>query len=391
MSYKTMGESSLRYLLRKIIDHFRKPLVVENNGEAREYNSIIYSDGYIANGGEITHQDNYTVYESWDTNPIMTKEEMKYLEYDGAPYKIKDLYPDTYQTLTSPPPDIDYSQLVVADGLFEECINLKSAVGLDLSNAVSVNKLFYGCKELETVEGIKIPKVKDLQQAFYECEKLTDAPDINFSIAPDCYCCFVGCKSLPEIFPYTVDITHMEDQHSYRLMFANSSVKKVNLRAKFDLCREMNFAFYLQKMVDSGKIDLNDNIAKDTTLYHVSDFYVDSDSLYSALTLFPSITLGGGGKVEIEEITEEKYNAAQEKGINKYSSFNAPPYYFLEPVIRNSWSGDREIIDNNITTSYLSSRDGYNPRWCAGYREEDDGTKTYYEATFKEYVEVNLV
>ena len=61
-----------------------------------------------------------------------------------AGYRMKDLYPDTYQTMTSIPTDIDYSKLIRADGLFEGCTALQSVDGLDLSSAISASHLFDG-------------------------------------------------------------------------------------------------------------------------------------------------------------------------------------------------------------------------------------------------------
>ena len=53
------------------------------------------------------------------------------------PYRMCDLFPDTYKTMTEIPADMDFSQLRSVDELFKGCKALKKVDGLDISNAVS--------------------------------------------------------------------------------------------------------------------------------------------------------------------------------------------------------------------------------------------------------------
>ncbi len=146
-------------------------------------------------------------------------------------YRMKDLYPDTYQTMTSIPTDIDYSKLVRADRLFEGCAALQSVNGLDLSSAISASHLFDGCTSLTSVKGLITPNVADFEMAFSECTHLSELEEFDTSKCHNFYAMFMGCESLPEKFPWTLNmmsVAHLRDKNHGKLMFHCSSVKELD-------------------------------------------------------------------------------------------------------------------------------------------------------------------
>lgn len=164
--------------------------------------------------------------------PVSSENYQRFLQYKDtfrqtAGYKMKDLYPDTYQTMTSIPTDIDYSKLVRADGLFEGCAALQSVDGLDLSSAISASHLFEGCTSLTSVKGLNTPNVADFSFAFYDCENLSELEEFDTSKCHDFYEMFAGCTSLPEKFPWALNMMGLQ-KHREKLIFHCSSVKELD-------------------------------------------------------------------------------------------------------------------------------------------------------------------
>ena len=105
-------------------------------------------DSYFKNEGAFTHAT---------LSEALPQDEIKAAESYGK-YRMMDLYPDTYATMTAVPADLDVSKLRVVDGLFQGCAALQSIEGLDISRAVSANDIFNGCTALKSVKGVNAPK-----------------------------------------------------------------------------------------------------------------------------------------------------------------------------------------------------------------------------------------
>jgi hypothetical protein len=176
---------------------------------------------------------------------------------DVAPYKMKDLYPDTYTTMTSAP-DIDYSKLEYADGLFQGCAALQSVGDLDLSGAVSAAYLFDGCTALKSIGSLKVPRAYTLACAFRDCKALQTVPYIDTSHCRDFWGLFAGCTSLPETFPWTINMMAAENIHdrSCKLLFAYSSVKDATVVMDYHVELSRRPAVYQPGTVGNG--DCND-------------------------------------------------------------------------------------------------------------------------------------
>lgn len=180
-------------------------------------------DAYFRNDGFQEHKQ----IDAWLEHNAVVKE-----GYENGTYKMKDLYPSTYKTMTSVPANFDASKLRIADGLFEGCEALTDVNGLDLSNALSADHIFDGCTALKSVTGIVAPKCESWAYAFYECKALTHVDQWDTFIVKNFSNMFAGCTSLPSTFPWTLDITNATQKSTKYTshIFAFSSVTDVTLK-----------------------------------------------------------------------------------------------------------------------------------------------------------------
>lgn len=181
-----------------------------------------------------------TGYEEPATIPENTEKrrEMEDIARNSIGYRMKDLYPDTYKTMTAIPSDVDYSKLIRADGLFEGCESLQEVNGLDLSSAVSAEKLFFGCTSLTKVRGLITPNVASFRQAFDLCINLSEIEEFDTSKCSDFGGMFIHCEKLPIKFPWTINmlnIPHIRDSRCGGEMFLNSSVKELDCKLSFEI------------------------------------------------------------------------------------------------------------------------------------------------------------
>lgn len=167
-----------------------------------------------------------------DTKELLktTQTNKSYL-FEKTGYRMMDLYPDTYKSMTEIPYDIDYSKLTCADELFKGCSALKNIDNLDLSNAISANHCFDGCTELLSINGLKTPLLGSAEAMFYDCQKLQNLSEFDTSKCQNFYLMFSGCRSLPQIFPWTLNMLSVKDwatKYGGKMMFEASSVKNLN-------------------------------------------------------------------------------------------------------------------------------------------------------------------
>jgi hypothetical protein len=182
------------------------------------------------------------------------------------PYRMCDLFPDTYKTMTEIPADMDFSQLRSADELFKGCESLKKVDGLNLQNAVCVRGIFEGCTSLESVTNLNAPNAVDWSFAFYNCRSLKSIEEMDMSHVQKFFSMFGGCTSLPEKFPWTLDMTAATTGRNMTScngsVFSFSSVKAVTVKDNFTInvpCRystdgagNVHKSYFLHYMVDAA-------------------------------------------------------------------------------------------------------------------------------------------
>lgn len=191
-------------------------------------------DTYFKNEGNFTHNNIDAIL---DRNKVI-KEADNY-----GKYKMKDLYPDTYKTMTAIPDGLDVSQLRVVDGLFQGCESLTSVDGLDISSAVSAEKIFEDCRALKSVKGIKAPNARSWQDAFQGCKLLSAVEEMDTSCVTNFHGMFAECTSLPETFPWTLDMSNVTNPllGNTSNLFGYSSVRSVTIKQNWKLNKRTGY------------------------------------------------------------------------------------------------------------------------------------------------------
>lgn len=140
-------------------------------------------------------------------------------------YKMSDLYPEIYQTMTEiPMPLIMESQLHTIEEMFKDCFCLTN------------------------IEEFDISKVSNMRAAME------------------------NCRSLPKEFPWVIDLGEIADTGWLKDMFSGSSVTKVNFKNVSDYVRnklglEISENIEFIKFTEDGKIFFFPNKAKELEMF----------------------------------------------------------------------------------------------------------------------------
>lgn len=244
-------------------------------------------------------------------------------------YKMKDVYPDTYTTMTSVPPifcyDIDY-----LGSMFDGCASLQEIPSIDNTRAnTSFYRFFYNCKELKAAPEISTIKGKNFDFMYYGCSSLTSAPAINttkctnFSFlyqackslteipalntcrgvyftgmfkgcsdlktvpkmstwnGTDFKSMFEGCSSLPTVFPWTIDCKSIKNPEKMKDMFSWTPVTKVTFK---------NASKYIKDNLTADIIKSNGSLGSDkgiTIVYDDSETLTATQNKYRLRQFYP--------------------------------------------------------------------------------------------------------
>ena len=129
----------------------------------------------------------------------------KGLVLTDSKYKMSDIYPDNYQTMTKVPDKLDTSNVTGMFMMFNKCFNLTAIPELNTDNVISMIGMFYNCKSL------------------------TSIPQLNTSNVIGMWNMFDKCTSLPSEFPWIIDCGSISESKNIEEMFQGSSVTKVIL------------------------------------------------------------------------------------------------------------------------------------------------------------------
>ena len=251
--------------------------ILGSNGLTRMRNT------YFKNEGNFTHS---TLDNTLSDSAYGDNEQIKAGQEYGT-YKMKDLYPDTYATMTSVPEGLDVSKLRIADGLFQGCTALESVDGLNLSNAISADHIFEDCTALKSVNGIVAPKCESWKYAFQGCKALTEIGEWDTSVVKNFYGMFLECESLPETFPWTLDISNATQPFTgyTAAIFGYTSVRNVTLKQNWRYnikARKFQYIIgeYFREYIRHNDID--------TTADSITIPYTIGNDTYSVIIPTPS-------------------------------------------------------------------------------------------------------
>ena len=186
------------------------------------------------------------------------------LKLTASKYKMSDIYPDTYRTMTEIPDELEYSSLQSYAGMFRGCKALTKVPDMDTSNATIMMDMFEDCG-LSSVPELDTSGVRSFNEMFY------------------------GCKNLPAEFPWTIDLFSLYEADGsiysgLNDMFRNSSVTKVRFKnVKEEL--KSQITSQLLKSDDSLNVEFEGNGISLTDKRHkMSELYA---STYTSITEIP--------------------------------------------------------------------------------------------------------
>ena len=163
----------------------------------------------------------------------------RYIPKEIIKNKMRDLYEDTYQTMTTVPEGLNLSETTTASKMFEGCEALTTVPQLDTSNIINMGNMFNDCPSLESIA------------------------QLNTSSATKMNSMFEGCSSLPEEFPWAIDCKSITNVNNLQSMFKDSSVTKVRLA---------NVSEELKPQITSQLLKGNDNLEIEFVgLVHMDD------------------------------------------------------------------------------------------------------------------------
>ena len=156
-------------------------------------------------------------------------------------YKMSQIYPSTYQTMTTVPDKLDTSNVTNMSKMFYCCYNLTTVPQLDTSEATNMNNMFYGCQSLKSILEMDTNKVTDMNNMFYRCSSLKSIPQLDTNKVTNMRCMFEYCEhltSIPELD--TSNVTDMLQMFKNCESLTNipqlNTSKVTNMYCMFEYC-----------------------------------------------------------------------------------------------------------------------------------------------------------
>ena len=158
-------------------------------------------------------------------------------------YKMSDLYPETYQTMTECPEEYDTSGCSLANYMFSGCARLTSVPTLNLANCIAMGYMFQNCSSLISIQSLNTSLNSVFAGMFSGCSSLTTLGYMDTSnVGVDHVIhglgfalMFNNCTSLPSTFPWAINVeglawattTNADLGFAFGNMFQGSSVTEV--------------------------------------------------------------------------------------------------------------------------------------------------------------------
>ena len=109
-------------------------------------------------------------------------------------------------------PLIDTSLLTNANGLFQNCSNIKYIPDLNTTNVTSMESMFSSCANLKNIPTLDTSNVTNMDRMFSSCRSLKSIPNINSSKNTSMIYMFSHCSELIEI--PALDTSNVESMNS---------------------------------------------------------------------------------------------------------------------------------------------------------------------------------
>ena len=150
--------------------------------------------------------------------------------------KITDIYDSNYYNSSYFSDHLDFLGIKDISNMFWNLSNLiEPPVFENTEEIENIYATFYNCSKLERLPNIESSNITHLAYAFYGCSSLRTIPEIDTSKCNNFTLMCAKCTSLPETFPWTIDLSSIEYYDDYDPwymdgMFYGSSVTNVTFK-----------------------------------------------------------------------------------------------------------------------------------------------------------------
>ena len=146
-------------------------------------------------------------------------------------YRISELYPSTFRTMTELPNDRDWIEFVKyrkdLSNMFYWCISLNLVPPLDTINATNISCMFNNCRFLTTIPQFDTKNVTNMHGMFYNCTKLTTVQQFDTQNVTNIDDIFLYCTSLTEL-----PIFDIRNVKKIQNMIGNTNITKITFKNK---------------------------------------------------------------------------------------------------------------------------------------------------------------
>lgn len=174
----------------------------------------------------------------------------------SAKYRIVDLFPETYGTLTTITntlepdetllvfddmynmnattnllqdlPVIDTSRATSMEAMYKNCTNLANIPRMTTTNVTNMKEIFYSCTSLLNIPPMTTTRVTDMSYAFYGCTAIWAIPELDTSSVTDMTSMFEGCTNLKTL-SWQIDCSAITEASKLTNMFKGTELTAANL------------------------------------------------------------------------------------------------------------------------------------------------------------------
>ena len=252
-----------------------------------KYNSnTVYA--VLSNNGDIDFNVSY--------NHNLYKIKSNVVIWKTDEYRMSELYPSTYNTMTELPNDRDWIDFVryrkILSDMFYNCTNLTTIPPFDTQNVTIMYSMFYNCKNLKKIPSFNTQNVKIMVSMFNNCTNLITIPLFDTQNVIGTQQMFFNCTSLITIPLFdTQNVTGMSN------MFYNcSSLTTVPLFNTHNVTNMSNMFFGCKKLITvpqfdtSNVMDMSDMFVLCTNLTNLPIFDIRSVTNIKNMIIGTNIT-----------------------------------------------------------------------------------------------------
>ena len=96
-------------------------------------------------------------------------------------------------------PDLNTTNVISMVSMFSNCANLKNIPTLDTSNVTNMDRMFSSCHSLKSIPNINSSKNTSMIYMFSHCSELIEIPALDTSNVESMNSAFIGCNSITEL------------------------------------------------------------------------------------------------------------------------------------------------------------------------------------------------